>query len=168
MPYAVVGGQAVALWVATTRACRRADHQGRGPADPPRRSASGPCRRSVGRDGLFRSHGRGHVSDRGDPNPRCRPLRFGLGEWVRPNYELPSRPRRCTRQEDLRAIQAVSCPGTGLVKLLSTATRTRHLREYDRRRTRGRDTGWTAAESWPASLRHYCPNPTGRTCDARP
>ena len=90
VPYALVGGQAVAMWVATRDPAavrttkdidiliRREDlHKARAAAS------------SVGMD-YFEVIGVGMFLDRQDPNPRHAVHLVWAGEKVRPNYELPA------------------------------------------------------------------------------
>ena len=90
MPYAVVGGQAVALWVATrepaaVRTTKDVDLLIRRDDLAPGRAAA----LSVGMD-YFEVLGVGMFLDRSDPNPRHAVHLVWAGEKVRPEYELPS------------------------------------------------------------------------------
>ena len=90
VPYAVVGGQAVALWVATkepaaVRTTKDVDLLVRRDDLPRARAAA----LSVGMD-YFEVLGVGMFLDRKDPNPRHAVHLVWAGEKVRPEYELPS------------------------------------------------------------------------------
>src|SRR5437868_1604850 len=90
VPYALVGGQAVALWVATkdpaaVRTTKDVDVLIRR-ADLPRARAAASA---VAMD-YFEVMGVGMFLERTDPNPRHAVHLLWAGEKVRPEYELPS------------------------------------------------------------------------------
>jgi hypothetical protein len=128
VPYAVVGGQAVAVWVATREPaavrttkdvdlliCRD---------DLPRARAAAL---SVEMD-YFEVMGVGMFLERSNPNPRDAVHLVWAGERVRPEYEWPS-PSIDERRE-LSGIHAISLPGLVRMKLLSNRDQDRvHLRD---------------------------------------
>jgi hypothetical protein len=128
VPYAVVGGQAVALWVATrepaaVRTTKDVDILIRREDLPPARAAA----LSVGMD-YFEVLGVGMFLDRSDPNPRHAVHLVWAGEKVRPEYELPS--PTIEQQQAVSGIHAVSLPGLVLMKLMSNRDQDRvHLRD---------------------------------------
>ena len=128
VPYAVVGGQAVAIWVATrepaaVRTTKDVDLLIRRDDLPRARAAA----LSVEMD-YFEVMGVGMFLERADPNPRNAVHLVWAGERVRPEYELPS-PTVDQRQE-ISGIHAVSLPGLVLMKLLSNRDQDRvHLRD---------------------------------------
>ncbi len=128
VPYAVVGGQAVALWVAAkepaaVRTTKDVDLLIRRDDLPQARAAA----LSAGMD-YFEVLGVGMFLDRNDPNPRHAVHLLWAGEKVRPEYEWPS-PTIDQRQR-VGGIQAVSLPGLVLMKLLSNRDQDRvHLRD---------------------------------------
>src|SRR6516225_5465699 len=88
--YAIVGGQAVALWVATkdpaaVRTTKDVDILVRKEDVPKVRSAAA----SAGLD-YFEVLGTGMLLERSDPNPRKAVHLVWAGEKVRPEYSLPS------------------------------------------------------------------------------
>jgi len=129
VPYAVVGGQAVALWVATrepaaVRTTKDVDLLIRRDDLPRARAAA----LSVGMD-YFEVLGVGMFLDRSDPNPRHAVHLVWAGEKVRPEYELPS-PAVDQRQALSGKIHVVSLPGLIGMKLLSNRDQDRvHLRD---------------------------------------
>ncbi|HEY7315816.1 MAG TPA: nucleotidyl transferase AbiEii/AbiGii toxin family protein [Gemmataceae bacterium] len=129
VPYALVGGQAVALWVAT-----------RDPAavrttkdvdillcrdDLPRARAAALA---VNLD-YFEMVGVGMFLERDDPNPRQAVHLIWAGEKVRPEYPLPA-PTIDQRQTLEPGTQVVALPALVLMKLLSNRDQDRvHLRD---------------------------------------
>lgn len=92
IPFALVGGQAVALWVATkdpaaVRTTKGVDVLLDRASLPQARAAA----RSAGFD-YFEVLGVGMFFDRADPNPRQGVHLVWAGEKVRPEYENPSPP----------------------------------------------------------------------------
>ena len=92
MPFALVGGQAVALWVATrdpaaVRTTKDVDILLRREDLPQARAAA----LSAGMD-YFEVLGVGMFLDRDDPNPRHAVHLVWSGERVRPEYECPRPP----------------------------------------------------------------------------
>ncbi len=128
VPYAVVGGQAVALWVATkepaaVRTTKDVDLLIRRGDLPQARAAA----LSVGMD-YFEVMGVGMFLDRKDPNPRHAVHLVWAGEKVRPEYELPS--PAIDQRQPLSGIHTVSLPGLVLMKLISNRDQDRvHLRD---------------------------------------
>jgi hypothetical protein len=128
VPYAVVGGQAVALWVATkepaaVRTTKDVDLMIRRADLPQARAAA----LSVEMD-YFEVLGVGMFLDRKDPNPRHAVHLVWAGEKVRPEYDLPS--PAIEQRQSLSGIQAVSLPGLVRMKLLSNRDQDRvHLRD---------------------------------------
>jgi hypothetical protein len=128
VPYAVVGGQAVALWVATREPaavrttkdvdlliCRD---------DLPRARAAAL---SVEMD-YFEVLGVGMFLERKDPNPRHAVHLVWANERVRPEYELPSPP--IDRRQPVSGIHTVSLFGLILMKLMANRDQDRvHLRD---------------------------------------
>jgi hypothetical protein len=129
VPYALVGGQAVALWVATkepaaVRTTKDVDVMIRR-ADLPRARAAAL---SVGMDYL-EVLGVGMFLDKKDPNPRHAVHLVWAGEKVRPEYEYPSPPVE-DRQTFSPGYHAVSLAGLVLMKLQSNRDQDRvHLRD---------------------------------------
>jgi hypothetical protein len=124
VPYAVVGGQAVAIWVATrepaaVRTTKDVDLLIRRDDLPHARAAA----LSVEMD-YFEVLGVGMFLERSDPNPRNAVHLVWAGERVRPEYQLPS--PSVEQRQDISGIQAVSLPGLVLMKLLSNRV---HLRD---------------------------------------
>jgi hypothetical protein len=128
VPYAVVGGQAVAMWVATrepaaVRTTKDVDLLIRRDDLPRARAAA----LSVEMD-YFEVMGVGMFLERADPNPRHAVHLVWAGERVRPGYELPS-PQVDERRE-ISGVYAVSLPGLVRMKLLSNRDQDRvHLRD---------------------------------------
>ena len=129
VPFALVGGQAVALWVATrdpaaVRTTKDVDVLVRRADLPSARAAA----LSVGMD-YFEVMGVGMFLDREDPNPRRAVHLVWAGEKVRPEYELPS-PDIEQRQELSAGLVVVSLPGLVQMKLLANRDQDRlHLRD---------------------------------------
>jgi hypothetical protein len=129
VPYALVGGQAVALWVATkepaaVRTTKDVDLMIRRESLPRARAAA----LSVGMDYL-EVLGVGMFLDRNDPNPRHAVHLVWAGEKVRPEYEHPSPPVE-DRQTLAPGYTAVSLAGLVLMKLQSNRDQDRvHLRD---------------------------------------
>jgi hypothetical protein len=129
VPYALVGGQAVALWVATrepaaVRTTKDVDLMIRR-ADLPRARAAALKARMDYLEVL----GVGMFLDRNDPNPRHAVHLVWAGEKVRPEYEHPSPPVE-DRQTLSPGYQAVSLAGLVLMKLQSNRDQDRvHLRD---------------------------------------
>jgi hypothetical protein len=116
VPFALVGGQAVALWVATTdpaavRTTKDVDLLLRRQDLAKARAAAV----SAGMD-YFEVMGVGMFLDREDPNPRHAVHLIWAGEKVRPEYELPS-PTVDDRQELSLGLPVVSLPGRLMVLL---------------------------------------------------
>jgi hypothetical protein len=128
VPYAVVGGQAVALWVATrqptaVRTTKDVDLLIRRDDLPRARAAA----LSVEMD-YFEVLGVGMFLERSDPNPRGAVHLVWAGERVRSEYELPSPP--VEQRQDISGIQTISLRGLVLMKLLSNRDQDRvHLRD---------------------------------------
>ncbi len=129
LPFALVGGQAVALWVASrdpaaVRTTKDVDvllHRD----DLPRARAAAS---SAGMD-YFELLGVGMFLDRDDPNPRHAVRLVWAAEKVRPEYELPS-PAIDDRQELSPGIPVVSLAGLVRMKLLANRDQDRlHLRD---------------------------------------
>jgi hypothetical protein len=129
VPYALVGGQAVAVWVATkdpaaVRTTKDVDILLRREDLPAARAAAN----SVQMD-YFEVMGVGMFLDRADPNPRHAVHLLWAGERVRPNYVLPS-PSIDERQDFDDGMQVVSLSGLVRMKLLSYRDQDRvHLRD---------------------------------------
>ncbi|MGD0897772.1 MAG: hypothetical protein ABR915_08030 [Thermoguttaceae bacterium] len=129
VPFALVGGQAVALWVATrdpaaVRTTKDVDILLRREDLPQARAAA----LSAGMD-YFEVLGVGMFLDRDDPNPRHAVHLVWSGEKVRPEYELPS-PTVAERQELSPGLPVVSLAGLVRMKLLSHRDQDRvHLRD---------------------------------------
>ena len=127
--FALVGGQAVALWVATrdpaaVRTTKDVDILLRREDLPQARAAA----LSAGMD-YFDVQGAGMFLDRDDPNPRHAVHLVWSGEKVRPEYELPS-PAVAERQELSPGLPVVSLAGLVRRKLLSNRDQDRvHLRD---------------------------------------
>ena len=138
VPYAVVGGQAVALWVATrepaaVRTTKDVDLLIRRSDLPQARAAA----LSVGMD-YFEVMGVGMFLERKDPNPRHAVHLVWAGEKVRPEYELPS--PAIEQRQSLSGIHTVSLPGLVLMKLMSNRDQDRvHLRDLIEAGLVGRD-----------------------------
>jgi len=127
--YALVGGQAVALWVATrdpaaVRTTKDVDILLRR-ADLPRARAAGA---SVGLD-CFEVLGVGMFLERSDPNPRKAVRALWAGERVRPEYPLGS-PAVEEREMLEPGKPVVSLAGLVRMKLMSNRDQDRvHLRD---------------------------------------
>src|SRR5262249_54901839 len=129
VPYALVGGQAVAAWVASkdpaaVRITKDVDiliHRD----DLPRARAA-----ALGA-GLeyFEVVGVGMFLERDDPNPRQAVHLLWAGEKVRPEYPLPS-PGIDEREPLAPGLQVVTLPGLVRMKLMSNRDQDRvHLRD---------------------------------------
>lgn len=129
IPYALVGGQAVALWVAqkdpaAVRTTKDVDVLLSRSDLPQARAAA----MSAGLD-YFEVMGVGMFLDREDPNPRRAVHIVWANEKVRPEYEYPS-PTLAQRQELSPGIYVVSLSGLVQMKLLSYRDQDRvHLRD---------------------------------------
>ncbi|HEY7153441.1 MAG TPA: hypothetical protein VH575_05745 [Gemmataceae bacterium] len=129
IPYALVGGQAVALWVATrdpaaVRTTKDVDILLRRDDLPRARAAA----LTVGMD-YFEVVGVGMFLERDDPNPRHAVHLIWAGEKIRPEYPLPA-PAIEQRQTIEPDTQVVSLPALVLMKLLSNRDQDRvHLRD---------------------------------------
>jgi len=129
VPYALVGGQAVALWVATkdpaaVRTTKDVDVLVRREDLPRARAAA----LAAGMD-YFEVMGVGMFLDRDDPNPWHAVHLVWAGEKVRPNYEHPS-PAIDQRETFPEGISVVSLAGLVQMKLLSNRDQDRvHLRD---------------------------------------
>jgi hypothetical protein len=129
VPFAFVGGQAVALWVATkdpaaVRTTKDVDILIRRQDLPSARKAA----LSAGLD-YFEVMGVGMFLEHDDPNPRHAVHLIWAGEWVRPEYPLPSPP-----VDELQLIEpgkpVVSLAGLVRMKLMSNRDQDRvHLRD---------------------------------------
>ena len=129
VPYALVGGQAVAIWVASrdpsaVRTTKDIDVLlSRDDLADARRAAL-----SVEMD-YFEVMGVGMFLDRADPNPRHAVHLVWAGERVRPDYEHPS-PAIEESETISRDLQVVSLFGLVRMKLLSNRDQDRvHLRD---------------------------------------
>ncbi len=129
VPYALVGGQAVALWVATVdpaavRTTKDVDLL-LARADLPRARAAA---RDAGFD-YFEVLGVGMFLDRGNPNPRAAVHLLWAGEKVRPEYEFPS-PMVERRESPSEGFDVVSLDDLVRMKLQSNRDQDRvHLRD---------------------------------------
>ena len=129
VPYALVGGQAVALWVASrnpaaVRTTKNVDILLRREDLPRARAAA----LTVGMD-YFEVMGVGMFLERDDSNPRQAVHLVWAGEKVRPEYSLPS-PSIDERQALEPGKQVISLAGLVLVKLMSNRDQDRvHLRD---------------------------------------
>ena len=129
VPYALVGGQAVALWVATkdpaaVRTTKDVDILLRRQDLPQARAAA----LSADMD-YFEVMGVGMFLDRSDPNPRHAVHLVWAEEKVRPAYEIASPPVD-QRQELTPGIDVVSLAGLVRMKLQSDRDQDRvHLRD---------------------------------------
>lgn len=129
VPYAVVGGQAVALWVSVkdpsaVRTTKDVDIL-------IKRSDLGPARAAALSAGMdyFELMGVGMFLDRNDPNPRHAVHLVWAGERVRPGYEHPAPPveERETLGPD---IEVASLSGLVSMKLQAGRDQDRlHLRD---------------------------------------
>ena len=129
VPCALVGGQAVAMWVATkdpaaVRTTKDVDVLLRREDLPRARAAA----LSVEMD-YFEVMGVGMFLDRHDPNPRHAVHLVWAGEKVRPNYGFPS-PTINQRETLPDGTPVVSLAGLVLMKLMSNRDQDRvHLRD---------------------------------------
>jgi len=129
IPYALVGGQAVALWVATkdpaaVRTTKDVDILLRREDLPRARAAAA----SVALD-YFEAVGVGMFLDRSDPNPRKGVHVLWAGERVRSEYPLPSPSLEDVEMLE-RGKQVVSLAGLVRMKLMSNRDQDRvHLRD---------------------------------------
>jgi hypothetical protein len=129
VPYALVGGQAVALWVATkdpaaARTTKDVDILLRREDLPKARAAAA----SVALD-YFEAVGVGMFLERSDPNPRKGVHLLWAGEKVRPEYPLPS-PTIDERELLEPGKSVVSLAGLVRMKLMSNRDQDRvHLRD---------------------------------------
>jgi hypothetical protein len=129
VPYALVGGQAVALWVATkdpaaVRTTKGVDILLRREDLAQARAAA----RAAGLD-YFEVVGVGMFLEQDDPNPRQAVHLLWAAEKARPEYPLPS-PGIEERQELAPGLQVVSLSGLVRMKLMSNRDQDRvHLRD---------------------------------------
>ena len=129
VPYALVGGQAVAMWVATkdpaaVRTTKDVDILLRREDLPAARAAAS----KVGMD-YFEVMGVGMFLERTDPHPRQAVHLVWAGEKVRPDYHLPA-PTIDERERLSPGIQVVSLAGLVQMKLTSNRDLDRvHLRD---------------------------------------
>ena len=129
VPYAVVGGQAVAMWVATrepaaVRTTKDVDILIRRGDLPLARAAA----KAADMD-YFEVLGVGMFLDRDDPNPRHAVHLIWAGEKVRPEYQHPS-PGIEERRTIAPGLCAISLAGLTRMKLLSNRDQDRvHLRD---------------------------------------
>ena len=129
IPYALVGGQAVAIWVATrdpaaVRTTKDVDVLLQRQDLAPARAAA----LSVGLE-YFELMGVGMFLEKADSNPRKAVHVVWAGEKVRPEYPLPS-PGVEQRQRLEPGKQVVTLPGLVLMKLMANRDQDRvHLRD---------------------------------------
>jgi hypothetical protein len=129
VPYALVGGQAVALWVATrdpaaVRTTKDVDILLR--RDDLSRARAAALAANMD---YFEVVGVGMFLERDDPNPRQAVHLIWAGEKVRPEYPLPA-PSIDQRQALEPGTQVVSLPALVLMKLQSNRDQDRlHLRD---------------------------------------
>ncbi len=129
VPYALVGGQAVAVWVATkdpaaVRTTKDVDILLRREDLPQARAAA----LGAGLE-YFEFVGVGMLLERDDPNPRHGVHVLWAGEKVRPDCVLPS-PLIDEREALVPGIQVVSLRGLVRMKLMANRDRDRaHLRD---------------------------------------
>ncbi|MCI0463051.1 MAG: hypothetical protein L0Z62_39390 [Gemmataceae bacterium] len=129
VPYALVGGQAVALWVntrdpAAVRITKDVDLLLRREDLPAARAAA----LSAGLE-YFEVVGVGMFLERDDPNPRQAVHLIWAGEKVRPEYPLPS-PGIDERQTLAPGLHVVSLPALVRMKLMANRDQDRvHLRD---------------------------------------
>jgi hypothetical protein len=129
VPYALVGGQAVAVWVATrdpaaVRITKDVDLLLRREDVPAARAAA----LSAGLE-YFEVVGVGMFLERDDPNPRQAVHLIWAGEKVRPEYPLPS-PDINEREALAPGLHVVSLPALVRMKLMANRDQDRvHLRD---------------------------------------
>jgi hypothetical protein len=129
VPYALVGGQAVALWVATkepsaVRTTKDVDILLRRQDLPKARSAA----HSIGMD-YFEVLGVGMFLERADPNPRHAVHLVWADEKVRPEYESPA-PSIEQSQPITHDFNVISLTGLASMKLQAGRDQDRvHLRD---------------------------------------
>ncbi len=129
VPYALVGGQAVALWVATrdpaaVRTTKNVDILIRREDLPKARAAALAAEMDY-----FEVMGVGMFLERGDPNPRHAVHLVWADEKVRPEYEVPS-PTIDQRESLAEGIHVVTLPGLVRMKLQANRDQDRvHLRD---------------------------------------
>jgi hypothetical protein len=129
VPYALVGGQAVAMWVATrepaaVRTTKDVDVLLQRKDLAPARSAA----LAAGMD-YFEVMGVGMFLEKSDPNPRKAVHLIWAGEKVRPEYPLPS-PAVDQREMLEPGKHVVTLPGLVLMKLMANRDQDRvHLRD---------------------------------------
>lgn len=129
VPFALVGGQAVALWVATkdpaaVRTTKDVDLLIDRANLPGARAAA----RKVKMD-YFEVQGVGMFLDERDPNPRHAVHLVWAGEKVRPQYAFPA-PAVAERETLAPGLHVVSLPGLVLMKLQANRDQDRvHLRD---------------------------------------
>ncbi len=139
IPYALAGGNAVAIWVATkdpaaVRTTKDVDLLLRREDLPKARAAALAADMDY-----FEVLGVGMFLDRQDPNPRHAVHLLWAGERVRPEYPLPS-PTIDERQILDAGISVVSLPGLVRMKLMSNRDQDRvHLRDMIDTELVGRD-----------------------------
>ncbi|MGO9113230.1 MAG: hypothetical protein ACLP9L_28695 [Thermoguttaceae bacterium] len=127
VPFALVGGQAVALWVTTrdpaaVRTTKDVDLLVQRSDLPGARAAALAADMDY-----FELQGVGMFLQREDPSPRHAVHLVWAGEKVRPEYELPS-PQINEREELSPGLPVVSLPGLVRMKLLAYRDRDRvHL-----------------------------------------
>lgn len=128
VPYALVGGQAVALWVASkdpaaVRTTKDVDIL-LDRSDLPRARAAA---QTAGFD-YFETMGVGMFLEKSDPNPRSGVHICWAGEKIRPQYECPA--PAIDRRESLSDCQVVGVKDLVLMKLQSNRDQDRvHLRD---------------------------------------
>lgn len=129
VPYALVGGQAVALWVAmkdpaAVRTTKDVDILLHRNDLPQARAAAAAASLDY-----FEVLGVGMFLDRSDPNPRHAVRIVWAGEKVRPEYEFPA-PAVDQRQELSPGVQVANLPALVGMKLLASRDQDRmHLRD---------------------------------------
>jgi hypothetical protein len=129
VPYALIGGQAVALWVATkdpaaVRTTKDVDILLRASDLPQARAAA----LAVGME-YFEVVGVGMFLEHDDPNPKQAVHLVWAGEKVKPEYPLPS-PSVEDRETLGPGLQVVSLPGLVRMKLMANRNHDRaHLED---------------------------------------
>jgi hypothetical protein len=129
VPYALVGGQAVAVWVATkdpaaVRTTKDVDLLLRREDLPQARAAA----RAAGMD-YCEVVGVGMFLEQDDPNPRQAVHLLWAGEKVRPEHPLPA-PGMDERAEPVPGLHVVSLAGLVRMKLMANRDQDRvHLRD---------------------------------------